>query len=902
MLPPTTPSTPTKPAPPFQWETHLSKQEASYYAGLFQRIAKTKPTLVTGQEAVQFFATCGVPHPILSNVWEAADHENKGYLTPETFSIALKLIACAQHGQPVAHPVLSTVVSLPQFEGVSLSTTTDPTAVILPVDRDKYYAIFNAQNPKNNCLEADIAKSIFIRSQLPEETLSKIWHLADVRRSGTLRQEEFAIAMHYIAKTMDNSLPHLPSQLPASVHASAYVSVPVASRPLSSPPQRAQTIDSLSSLAFSSNAPVQTPSAWKIDPQEKITYDQFFDKMDMARTGSLMGKEAVEFFKNSQLPEQELAFIWDLADSQQRGQLSKDEFAVAMHLIHARLRGEPLPTTMPRHWVPPSPQISTLAQTPQGFGNANTQGDTDLLSDFGNSPVRTPNTIPHLHSIKAKTPLTSEQTLAHLSQQKQELNATMAHIRMAHEAHVKDLNELEEKARQEESELTRAQMAYDETQKHLVETQTTIVEMRNKIETSRLETVRLKERQLAIQQETVAAQSELERLKGQMKQQSMMLDINHRQVTASENDRDQAKKDLEEYRAEHGLPVMSEEEVLQANDTPATATATATAATTSNFFELFSPHLVEAEERLQTESNTTAYSPNAFDAIFGRMSDSAAASPLVTSPFVTSTPPISASTPTTNDFDPLAWIHTDKSAMSPVGSLRRPPPPPQSRHGRPSSDITSPLDTQKSPFSSPFFSQVPEIESVLTSEPKAPFVNEPIPNANANAFQLKDAFSFNITTPPITTIKKDSKGKGKSVDHGPQSYFDNSQDRDAFGFSTEETAPVQNKAPTDWDSIFGAHSTQDTPSYATATVSGFDDVFSEASPKEKGKKAPPPPPPTSQPVPVPVSVSGIGLGRAEKIEDLVKMGFLRQDAKEALDRYDQDVDKATNFLLDQTNE
>jgi hypothetical protein len=31
-----------------------------------------------------------------------------GYLTPETFAIALKLIACAQHGKEAIDPILAT--------------------------------------------------------------------------------------------------------------------------------------------------------------------------------------------------------------------------------------------------------------------------------------------------------------------------------------------------------------------------------------------------------------------------------------------------------------------------------------------------------------------------------------------------------------------------------------------------------------------------------------------------------------------------------------------------------------------------------------------------------------------------------------------------------------------------
>jgi epidermal growth factor receptor substrate 15 len=68
----------------------------------------------------------------------------------------------------------------------------------------------------------------------------------------------------------------------------------------------------------------------------------------------LLGNDAVEFFQNSRLPESELAQIWDLADVEQRGKLSRDEFAVAMHLIHKRIAGQPIPRQLPATLLPPS--------------------------------------------------------------------------------------------------------------------------------------------------------------------------------------------------------------------------------------------------------------------------------------------------------------------------------------------------------------------------------------------------------------------------------------------------------------------------------------------------------------------------------------------------------------------
>jgi hypothetical protein len=125
-------------------------------------------------------------------------------------------------------------------------------------------------------------------------------------------------------------------------------------RMIMTPPQRAATIDTLGNMAFSGSSET-IPRHWDVTATEKTQYDTFFDKIDIQRHGFVQGKEAVEFFKNSQLPDGDLAHIWDLADTSQRGRLSRNEFAVAMHLIHKRLRGDTLPPSLPASLVPPSP-------------------------------------------------------------------------------------------------------------------------------------------------------------------------------------------------------------------------------------------------------------------------------------------------------------------------------------------------------------------------------------------------------------------------------------------------------------------------------------------------------------------------------------------------------------------
>jgi hypothetical protein len=50
------------------WESQLTPQESKLFFHLFQTVGKSQPGIVTGQEAVMFFATSGVPNPMLSEV------------------------------------------------------------------------------------------------------------------------------------------------------------------------------------------------------------------------------------------------------------------------------------------------------------------------------------------------------------------------------------------------------------------------------------------------------------------------------------------------------------------------------------------------------------------------------------------------------------------------------------------------------------------------------------------------------------------------------------------------------------------------------------------------------------------------------------------------------------------
>ncbi|CAL1703992.1 unnamed protein product [Somion occarium] len=143
-------------------------------------------------------------------------------------------------------------------------------------------------------------------------------------------------------------------------------------------PNATTPVASASSLEFPSfSSPPSSPISsrvapdatatwsWAITPTEKARSDRFFDMLDPWKHGYIEGEAAVPFMSKSKLPTEVLGKIWDLADADTDGRLSKDDFAVAMHLIRAKLAGKEIPDSLPTTLVPPPlPEASADADQP----------------------------------------------------------------------------------------------------------------------------------------------------------------------------------------------------------------------------------------------------------------------------------------------------------------------------------------------------------------------------------------------------------------------------------------------------------------------------------------------------------------------------------------------------------
>lgn len=195
-------------------------------------------------------------------------------------------------------------------------------------------------------------------------------NLSNIRGTDSLNETEFVIAMYYVAHSMDKSMEILPSVLPNEVYLSANPAstVAIASPRAMSPllQTRAKTIDSIGDMAFGSSPPARVQ--WDVTAAEKAKYDAFFLSIDKQRQGIIPYIDAIKFFKNSELSDFELNKIFQLADIRKSNTLNSNEFAISMHLIHSRLRGERLPDALPPRLMPP-PSPHNVGLSPVQFGN-----------------------------------------------------------------------------------------------------------------------------------------------------------------------------------------------------------------------------------------------------------------------------------------------------------------------------------------------------------------------------------------------------------------------------------------------------------------------------------------------------------------------------------------------------
>ncbi|KAF9036984.1 hypothetical protein BDZ89DRAFT_1130017 [Hymenopellis radicata] len=370
----------------------------------------TKSGHLAGDVAVRIFGGAKLQPTVLGEIWSMADEDNQGRLSSKGVAVAVRLMGWAQKGEKMVPALISKPGPLPTIDGVSdvgrqntgmsLPRSPPPMSGLPPLtaqDKAKFQNMFQKTGPSNGLLSGEQARDIFVKSKLSNEKLGQIWTLADTHDRGSLDATDFTIAMYLIQGAMSGQIHSIPPTLPPGLYQQASgIGGPISSvmthstgnsgsySPVGStfsqnrvqpqytgqmlqpnmtgsmsgrrgapvPPHlpARPNVSHVGSSAFGKPAPVP----WDITATEKTESDGFFDTLDNQRNGYIEGDVAVPFMLESNLPGEDLAQVWDLADINNDGRLTKDGFAVAMYLIKKKLAGGTIPATLPPSLVPPS--------------------------------------------------------------------------------------------------------------------------------------------------------------------------------------------------------------------------------------------------------------------------------------------------------------------------------------------------------------------------------------------------------------------------------------------------------------------------------------------------------------------------------------------------------------------
>ncbi|XP_029285070.1 epidermal growth factor receptor substrate 15 [Cottoperca gobio] len=339
------------------------------YDKYYRQVDPTGSGRVAAADAALFLKRSGLADLVLGKIWDLADSERKGALNKQQFFIALRLVACAQNGLEVALKSLNVAVPTPKFHDSSSpllagGAAVDSSWVVKPEEKLKFDSIFESLGPVGGILTGDKVKPVLLNSKLPVDILGRVWELSDIDRDGMLDRDEFSVAMYLVYRALEGE--HVPMSLPPPLVPPSKrkkPSVPPVMPLLPSPPS---VKDSRSSHAGSKTiphppkpapAPVPTPAAapWVVSTADKAKYDELFSKTDGDMDGLVSGPEVRDIFLKTGLPSATLARIWELCDIGDIGKLTREQFALALHLINQRLtKGLEPPQSLSPEMIPPA--------------------------------------------------------------------------------------------------------------------------------------------------------------------------------------------------------------------------------------------------------------------------------------------------------------------------------------------------------------------------------------------------------------------------------------------------------------------------------------------------------------------------------------------------------------------
>lgn len=364
----------------------LSDQEHRYYWDLFNSFNVDGCGVVVGTYVTELFMTSGLPPEIIHQIVDLCGAKRVGHFGRSQFFVALKLIAAAQNGFPVALEVCQSGFELPlpkfatQFNTDLWRGQTMNSAFTYPVSHDQHVVFYDRNvtvvHPHSQTMSVpkglhsypapprSLSLAVAAESQvLYDQAIDP--SPASPKQEVSSRKQSAPVLSHvvssggaadevYRTKTFIGSLEHKADKGWTSFEDDYQVSA--VNPELKEWTQFSDTANKADTSSMSSDG---TEDVWTITEEQREYYVNQFRTMQKDIRGFISGTVAKEFFEKSKLPVTELSKIWQLSDVNRDGALSLEEFCTAMHLVVLRRNDIELPESLPPALLPYTPAMNS---------------------------------------------------------------------------------------------------------------------------------------------------------------------------------------------------------------------------------------------------------------------------------------------------------------------------------------------------------------------------------------------------------------------------------------------------------------------------------------------------------------------------------------------------------------
>ena len=310
-----------------------SEQDLARYDGYYRMLDTQQTGKISKAQAAPLLNRAGLEPAQLARLWTIADTSGDNRLNIAEFRTAMHVATLALQGHQGAQAMLR-----PDGGAAAQADWALDEADVMRYDG--YFRMIETNGGWH--VSQQQAKPLFDRAGLAPQALAQVWQLADADKDGMLSQAEFRCAMHLATLAVQGE--PLPRQLPPELARTAGVGAAAAS--------------SMGTITDAERA------------QSRSLYVANTEPGAAGMSGSL----AHSVLSRSQLPNDDLAHIWELSDTDADGMLDLHEFGIAMHLVLRRTAGEPLPDELPASLLKPN-------QPPQaGAGAAEGRTSPSLMA------------------------------------------------------------------------------------------------------------------------------------------------------------------------------------------------------------------------------------------------------------------------------------------------------------------------------------------------------------------------------------------------------------------------------------------------------------------------------------------------------------------------------------------